>query len=266
MMCPVYGVLGLANRADSKFERHTNSQMISNAVQMEHTIDAESAPRQFKYYDRLVSAFVAVLLVSNIVAPKFIALGPLRFSGAQLLFPITYIFGDVFTEIYGYAQSRRAIWNGFYAQALLTVIAMTVVALPPSPDWPHQKAYETVLGFLPRLAVASLVAYWCGEFVNSFVMARMKVITSGRYLWTRTVGSTVAGQAVDTVIVMTIGFAGSISTHDLLVATISGYTAKVIYEVAATPLTYAVVNFLKRKEGVDVIDRHTSFNPFKTMG
>src|SRR5436305_2898278 len=168
---------------------------------MERTVDAESAPQRFKYYDRLVSAFVAVLLVSNIVAPKFIALGPLRFSGAQLLFPITYIFGDIFTEIYGYAQSRRAIWNGFYAQALLTVIAMIVVALPPSPDWPHQAAYQTVLGFLPRLAVASLIAYWCGEFANSFVMARMKVMTNGKRLWTRTVGSTVVGQAVDTVIV-----------------------------------------------------------------
>jgi uncharacterized integral membrane protein (TIGR00697 family) len=233
---------------------------------MERTIDAESAPRQFKYFDRLMSAFVAVLLVSNIVAPKFIAIGPLRFSGAQMLFPITYIFGDVFTEVYGYTQSRRAIWNGFYAQLLLTVIAMIVVALPPAPGWPHQNAYRTVLGFLPRLAVASLVAYWCGEFANSFVMARLKVITNGRFLWMRTIGSTVVGEAVDTVIVMTIGFAGSMSTHDLLVVMASGYTAKVVYEVVATPLTYAVVNWLKRKEGIDVIDRHTSFNPFKTLG
>src|SRR3954447_15078588 len=142
-------------------------------------------PQNFKYYDLLVSTFVAVLLISNLVAPKFVAWGPLRFSGAQLLFPITYIFGDIFTEVYGYAGSRRAIWNGFFASALMAIIAMIVVALPPSPDWPNQKAYETVLGMIPRLVVASLIAYWAGEFANSFVMARMKVLTEGRHLWMR---------------------------------------------------------------------------------
>lgn len=217
---------------------------------------------KYKYYDMLVSAFVAVLMVSNIVAPKFIAIGWLRFSGAQLLFPITYIFGDVFTEVYGYAASRRAIWNGFFGCALLAAISMIVVALPPSPDWPHQQAYATVLGFVPRIIVSSLIAYWFGEFANSFVMARMKLWTNGKHLWTRTVGSTVVGQGVDTILVMVLAFGGIMSNTDIFRAIVSGYTAKVLYEVAMTPLTYMVVNFLKRKEGVDVMDVHTKFNPF----
>ncbi len=217
---------------------------------------------KYKYYDMLVSAFVAVLMVSNIVAPKFIAIGWLRFSGAQLLFPITYIFGDVFTEVYGYSASRRAIWNGFFGCALLAAISMIVVALPPSPDWPHQQAYATVLGFVPRIIVSSLIAYWFGEFANSFVMARMKLWTNGKHLWTRTVGSTVVGQGVDTILVMVLAFGGIMSNTDIFRAIVSGYTAKVLYEVAMTPLTYMVVNFLKRREGVDVMDVHTKFNPF----
>ena len=217
---------------------------------------------KYKYYDMLVSAFVAVLMVSNIVAPKFIAIGWLRFSGAQLLFPITYIFGDVFTEVYGYSASRRAIWNGFFGCSLLAAISMIVVALPPSPDWPHQQAYATVLGFVPRIIVSSLIAYWFGEFANSFVMARMKLWTNGKHLWTRTVGSTVVGQGVDTILVMVLAFGGIMSNTDIFRAIVSGYTAKVLYEVAMTPLTYMVVNFLKRREGVDAMDVHTKFNPF----
>lgn len=226
------------------------------------------APRplsQFKYLDMLVSAFVAVLLVSNIVAPKFIAIGWFRLSGAQLLFPITYIFGDIFTEVYGYAASRRAIWNGFLASALLAIIAGIVVALPPSPDWPHQQAYETVLGMTPRIVVASLLAFWAGEFANSFVLARMKVLTSGRHLWMRTIGSTAVGQLVDSVVVMFVAFLGVASLSDILRAIVSGYLGKVLYEAAATPVTYWVVNRLKRAEGVDVLDRDTDFNPFHVL-
>jgi uncharacterized integral membrane protein (TIGR00697 family) len=226
------------------------------------------APRplsQFKYLDMLVSAFVAVLLVSNIVAPKFIAIGWFRLSGAQLLFPITYIFGDIFTEVYGYAASRRAIWNGFLASALLAIIAGIVVALPPSPDWPHQQAYETVLGMTPRIVVASLLAFWAGEFANSFVLARMKVLTSGRHLWMRTIGSTAVGQLVDSVVVMFVAFLGVASLSDILRAIVSGYLGKVLYEAAATPVTYWVVNRLKRAEGVDVLDRDTDFNPFRVL-
>src|SRR5687767_500428 len=179
-------------------------------------------PQRFRYYDMLVSAFVAVLLISNVLAPKLIEVGPFLFSGAQLLFPVTYIFGDIFTEVYGYAGSRRAIWNGFFASALMAVVAMFIVALPASPEWPHQAAYATVLGFLPRLVVASLIAYWAGEFANSFVMARMKLMTEGKHLWMRTIGSTAVGQFVDTLLVMTIAFGGVMATSDILNAIVSG--------------------------------------------
>jgi queuosine precursor transporter len=220
-------------------------------------------PLQFRYYDILVSIFVAVLLVSNIVAPKLVTIGPLLLSGAQLLFPVTYIFGDIFTEVYGYAGSRRAIWNGFTASLLMAAISAIIIAIKPAEGWPHQQAYETVLGQVPRIVVASLIAYWAGEFTNSFVMARMKVISGGKRLWMRTIGSTAVGQAVDTVLVMVIAFGGVMTTEQLVKVITSGYLFKVGYEIGATPLTYLVVNFLKRKEGVDIIDADTDFNPFK---
>lgn len=218
--------------------------------------------RRFRYFDKLVSAFVAVLLVSNLVAPKLVEIGPLLLSGAQLLFPITYIFGDIFTEVYGYAASRRAIWNGFFAAALLALLSAIIVALPAAPGWTNQAAYETVLGITPRVFVASIVAYWAGEFANSFVMARMKVATSGRHLWMRTIGSTAIGQAVDTVLVMLIIFWGSASAGDIWKLIYSGYIMKVVYEAVMTPVTYVVVNGLKRAEGVDILDTDTDFNPF----
>ena len=166
--------------------------------------------RQFRYYDLLVHIFVVVLLVSNLVGQKITAVGPFRISGAQLLFPITYIFGDVFTEVYGYGASRRAIWIGFFASALLAIMGLFAVWLPPAPDWHGQEAFAKVFDFVPRLVAASLIAYWCGEFTNSYVLAKMKLWTGGRYLWTRTVGSTVAGQAVDTAVVKILAFAGSL--------------------------------------------------------
>jgi queuosine precursor transporter len=220
---------------------------------------------RFRYYDLCLSFFVVVLLISNLVAPKICQIGPFTLSGAQLLFPLTYIFGDIFTEVYGYAGSRRAIWHGFLAQTLLTVLAMTIVTLPPAPGWENQQAFETVFGFLPRLVVASLIAYWCGEFANSFVMAKMKIITKGKMLWARTIGSTAVGQLVDTVIVMIIGFGGTMS-WDLIFSLIwSGYVVKVLYEAAATPVTYLVVNALKKAEGVDLYDTDTDFSPFARM-
>lgn len=219
---------------------------------------------QYKHFDTLVAAFVAVLLVSNLVAPKMISLGPFLFSGAQLLFPVTYIFGDVFTEVYGYAASRKAIWTAFFASGLLAALSAIIIALPPAPGWHDQEAYVTVLGVAPRVFAASLIAFWAGEFVNSYVLAKMKVLTSGRMLWTRTIGSTAVGQAVDTVIVMVVIFAGRAAWPDIVKLIYSGYTAKVLYEVAATPLTYLVVNTLKRREGVDVVDIETDFNPFAT--
>lgn len=219
-------------------------------------------PSRFKYYDLLVSAFVVVLLISNLVAPKITAIGPFRLSGAQLLFPIAYIFGDIFTEVYGYAASRRAIWMGFFASALLSILGLIVVALPPAPGWPDQAAYEKIFGFVPRLVVASLIAFWAGEFANAFLMARLKVITQGRHLWMRTISSTAVGQFIDTILVMVIAFGGTLSWPLIGNLIVSGYLGKVLYEAAATPLTYAVINFLKRKEGVDVYDRGTNFSPF----
>jgi uncharacterized integral membrane protein (TIGR00697 family) len=220
---------------------------------------------RFRYYDLCLSFFVVVLLISNLVAPKICQIGPFTLSGAQLLFPLTYIFGDIFTEVYGYAGSRRAIWHGFLAQTLLTTLAMIIVQLPPAPGWGNQQAFETVFGFLPRLVVASLIAYWCGEFANSFVMAKMKVLTKGRMLWTRTIGSTAVGQLVDTVIVMIVGFGGTMSWELIFSLIWSGYVVKVAYEAAATPVTYLVVNALKKAEGVDLYDTDTDFNPFARM-
>ena len=221
-----------------------------------------SQPR-FRYLDTLIHVFVVVLIISNLVGPKITAIGPFRVSGAQWLFPITYIFGDVFTEVYGYAASRRAIWTGFFASALLTVMGLFIVWLPPAPEFHDQQAFATVFNFVPRTIAASLSAYWCGEFANSFVMAKMKLWTNGKYLWTRTIGSTLVGQAVDTTVVMILIFGGSVSIGTIANLIGSGYLFKVTYEVLATPMTYAVVNFLKRREAGEIFDTATNFNPFR---
>ena len=228
--------------------------------------------QEFRYYDLLVHVFVVVLLVSNLVAQKLCAIGPFSIggtefgpfliSGAQILFPITYIFGDIFVEVYGYSASRHAIWIGFFSAALLALMAQITTSLPPAPEFQNQDAFEKVFGFVPRVLAASLVAYWCGEFANAFVMAKMKIWTGGKLLWTRTVGSTVVGQAIDTVIVITIVFIGIHSFSTMLNLMFTGYFAKVLYEAAATPVTYWVVNSLKRSEGVDVYDEGVDFNPF----
>jgi len=218
--------------------------------------------RQFRYYDFLVHIFVVLLLISNLAGQKLTAIGPVRVGGAELLFPITYIFGDVFTEVYGYGASRRAIWIGFFASALLSLMCVFMVWLPPAPGWNNQDAYRTVFYQVPRMVAASLIAYWCGEFANSFVLAKMKLWTGGKYLWTRTVGSTVVGQAVDTVVFMTLAFGGSLTRSLIASLVFWSYLFKVLYEGVATPLTYAIVNFLKRHEGVDTFDRATDFNPF----
>jgi uncharacterized integral membrane protein (TIGR00697 family) len=227
--------------------------------------------RRFRYLDALTTAFVVILLVSNLVAQKVVRIPlftfhghPLAFStsGAMLLFPITYIFGDIFTEIYGYAASRRAIWLGFFGTALLYAVSAIVIALPADPEFKHQQAFVTVFGILPRILIASLAAFWAGEFANSYTMAKLKLVTKGRWLWTRTVGSTVVGQAVDTTLVIIITFAGTFSAGKLFQIIWQGYLLKVAYEVLATPVTYLVVNWLKRAEHVDTFDTHTNFNPF----
>jgi queuosine precursor transporter len=217
---------------------------------------------RFKYLDSLVLVFVVVLLVSNLVAQKVCRLGPLTISGAELLFPITYIFGDVFTEVYGYQASRRAIWIGFFASALLSAAGAMAVALPADPGWHNQQAFETVFGLIPRFVAASLIAYWVGEFANSYTLARLKLLTRGRWLWTRTLGSTIVGQAFDTFLVMFISFAGQVSRPTMIRLILSSYLIKVVYEGLATPLTYGSVAWLKRREGIDAFDTHTDFNPF----
>jgi uncharacterized integral membrane protein (TIGR00697 family) len=222
--------------------------------------------RQFRYLDVLITAFVVILLVSNLVAQKIIRIGPVSFSGALLLFPITYIFGDIFTEVYGYAASRRAIWLGFCGTALMWSVGALIIALPADPDFHDQKAFITVFSILPRLLVASLIAFWAGEFANSYTMARLKLLTRGRWLWTRTVSSTIIGQAVDTTIVVILTFAGNYPAATLAKIILTSYCLKVAYEILATPLTYLVVNFLKRAENSDPYDAHTNFNPFTFFG
>jgi len=225
----------------------------------------------FRFYDLFVHAFVVVLLISNLVGQKICAIPlftwegePLvaKISGAQLLFPLTYIFGDIFTEVYGYGASRRAIWLGFGACAVLSLMGLFVVWIPAAPDWKNQAAFEAVFYTVPRFIVASLVAFWLGEFTNSFTLAKMKIWTGGRFLWTRTIGSTATGQLVDTTVLILIAFGGRESGSTMLNLIISGYVGKVLYEILATPMTYLVVNKLKRAEGVDVYDRDTNFNPF----
>lgn len=230
-------------------------------------------PRQYRYLDALTVSFVVILLVSNLLAQKVILLGPFHLAGHTIpaihttgvivLFPITYIYGDIFTEIYGYAASRRAIWLGFFGTALLYAIASFVIALPPDPQFKNQAAFIAVFGILPRIFISSLLAFWAGEFANSYTMAKLKLLTKGEHLWTRTVGSTVVGQAVDTTLVVLILFTGTYSFRTMVSMILTGYGLKVAYEVLATPLTYLVIHALKRAEGIDTFDTHTDFSPFR---
>jgi queuosine precursor transporter len=218
--------------------------------------------RRYKYLDVLTTMFVVVLLVSNLVAQKICMIGPFAVTGAVLLFPLTYIFGDIFTEVYGFASSRRAIWLGFFGTALLYLLAAAVIALPGAPDWKNQQAFAAVFGFIPRILIASLIAFWAGEFANSYTMARMKLWTNGKMLWTRTIGSTVVGQGVDTVLVVTLTFVGRYPVRILINIIGTAYVLKVSYEVLATPITYFVIGRLKAAEHADAFDRGETFNPF----
>jgi uncharacterized integral membrane protein (TIGR00697 family) len=223
----------------------------------------ERAPEQFRYFDILMALFVAVLLISNVASSKIVRLGSFSFDGGTLLFPLSYIFGDILTEVYGYRRSRRVIWTGFGAAALMSLTFMAVGALPPGEGWSGQEAYELILGFTPRIVAASLVAYWAGEFTNSYIMARMKVLTGGHRLYLRTILSTVVGEGVDTLLFCGLAFGGVLPASLLRVVIISNYVFKVGVEVLATPLTYLAVGHLKRVEQSDVYDRDTDFNPFR---
>lgn len=216
----------------------------------------------FKYFIYVAIVFVAVLMVSNTVAVKLIQLGPFVFAGAILIFPVTYIFGDILTEVYGYRATRKIIWSAIAALVFMSVGYALVQYLPAAAFWTNQEAYESILGFVPRIVLASILALFAGEFCNSYVLSRMKVWMNGRSLWMRTVGSTIVGEGVDTVVFVLIAFAGTVPAAALFTIMWSGYLFKVAYEVIATPATYAIVNWLKRAEGLDVYDRGVDYNPF----
>jgi queuosine precursor transporter len=230
-----------------------------------------SERRPYRYYDLVMVGFVTVLVCSNLVGPAKIAqidlpiLGAFVFGAGVLFFPISYVFGDILTEVYGYARSRRVIWAGFGALAFASLMAWVVVELPPAPFWKNQAAYETAFGSTWRIAAASLVAFVAGEFVNSYVLARMKVLTQGRWLWTRTIGSTVFGEGVDSLLFYPLAFydTGIIPNDKLPLVMLAQFLTKVGVEVLLTPVTYKVVGWLKRAEQEDFYDRHTDFNPFR---
>jgi len=219
--------------------------------------------RSYRYFDLVMAAFVTVLLCGNVIgASKRASLFGFQFGAGVLFFPISYVFGDILTEVYGFARARRVVWAGFAALAFAAFMSWAVLAFPPSPDWPHQAAFETVFGGTPRIVLASLAAYFCGEFCNSYVLAKLKLWSGGRNLWLRTIGSTIAGEGVDSLVFYPLAFWGLWPHEALLQVLAANYTLKVGWEALMTPLTYRIVNFLKRAEDEDFFDRDTDFTPF----
>jgi uncharacterized integral membrane protein (TIGR00697 family) len=218
--------------------------------------------RSYKYLDYITGIFVAVLLISNTASVKILNLGWFAFDGGTILFPLAYIFGDILTEVYGYRRSRRVIWTGFFSIILMAVVYAIVGYLPAAEGWGMQDAYMSILGIVPRIVLASIIAYFAGEFSNSYILAKMKVWMNGKYLWMRTISSTIVGEGVDTALFVLIAFAGTMPTSLLVAIIVSNYVFKVGVEVLFTPITYAIVNFLKRKEHEDYYDKNTNFNPF----
>jgi uncharacterized integral membrane protein (TIGR00697 family) len=216
----------------------------------------------FHYLDIITAFFVAVLLISNVASTKITSFGFLTLDAGTILFPLTYIFGDILTEVYGFARARRVIWIGFLCNILMAGIFMAVQGLPPAADWPNQKAYEAILGLTPRIVAASMIAYFAGEFLNSFILAKLKIVTQGKYLWIRTIGSTLVGEFFDTVLFILIAFYGVLPMPVLVSLLISNYIFKVAVEVLFTPVTYAIANKLKKVEHEDYYDYKTNFNPF----
>jgi uncharacterized integral membrane protein (TIGR00697 family) len=210
-----------------------------------------------------VTVFVTCLITANITAVKLVSIFGLILPAAIIIFPISYIFGDILTEVYGYRQTRWVIWLGFFCNLIAVVAIWLGQLLPPASFWNGQGAYERILGYTPRLLLASFLAYLVGEFANAFVMAKMKIATRGRWLWTRTIGSTLVGEGLDSLVFMTIAFVGEIPATGLLSAIVTQWLAKSVYEAAVTPLTYGLVKFLKKREGVDAYDYDTRFNPLR---
>ena len=241
--------------------------MTSSLAQLDGT---GGARRHFRYFDYMMAAFVAILLLSNLIGAGKRAVielpwfGAVPFGAGVLFFPISYVIGDILTEVYGFANARRCIWVGFAALLFMVLMSVVVVALPPDAGWTGQAAYEQVFGQTPRIVMASIIAFWAGEFVNSFVLARMKIWTHGRMLWTRTIGSTVFGQAFDSALFYPLAFLGADgwTTEKVMLAVGIQWFVKVAWEVLLTPVTYAVVGWLKKREGVEVFDTGTDFSPF----
>ena len=238
-------------------------------------LDGEAvAAARFRYYPYVMAAFVAILLLSNVIGAGKVAvvdlpgIGPWPFGAGVLFFPVSYVLGDVLTEVYGYAHARRCIWAGFAAMLFMAFMATVVVALPPAADWGNQAAYEAVFGQVPRIVFASIAAFWAGEFVNSYVLAKMKIWTQGRMLWTRTIGSTIFGEGVDSALFYPLAFLGAEGWTTKLVITVAltQWGIKTLWEAVLTPVTYMIVGFLKRREGVDVFDTDTDFSPFRISG
>ncbi len=246
---------------------------------------ASGARRHFRYYDYVMAAFVAILLLSNLIGASklsvvnlswltgptswlpwsWLGIGPdglMIFGAGILFFPLSYVIGDVLTEVYGYANARRCVWMGFAALLFMAFMSYVVVAMPAADGWDGQAAYESVFGSTWRIVAASILAFWAGEFVNSFVLAKMKIITAGKHLWARTIGSTVFGQGVDSLIFYPVAFLGIWSTTQVLTVMVTNWFLKVLWEAALTPVTYAVVGWFKAREGVDVFDSGTDFSPF----
>lgn len=219
--------------------------------------------KSYRHLDTITVLFVAVLLISNIASSKITTLGWFTFDAGTLLFPLSYIFGDILTEVYGYKRSRKTIWLGFVCAALMSVVLIIVGMLPAAADWGNQDAYNKILGLTPRIVLASLIAFWCGSFSNSFILAKIKVLTAGKWLWLRTIGSTIVGELIDSALFVVVAFAGLMPTAALITIIISNYLFKTGVEVLFTPVTYKVVGWLKRKEHEDYFDKDTDFNPFK---
>lgn len=230
---------------------------------MENVVSQVHPRRVYKYYDLVMAAFVTVLLCSGVIGVQKVSkIGEFEFGTAILFFPLSYVFGDILTEVYGYARSRRVIWAGFGALLFAAFMSWVVVKMPAAPGWKGQEAYEMIFGATPRIVLASLTAFWAGEFANSFTLAKMKIRSKGRRLWKRTIGSTIVGEGVDSLIFYPLAFAGIWENSLVAKVMITNYALKVGWEVVITPVTYKIVNFLKKAENEDYYDRDTNFNPF----
>lgn len=273
-MCPGTCIWWL-RCGDGRGTQHSMKKWLGG-FQVETPTDVRAVEAQaisgarLRYYDYCMAAFAVILICANLIGAGKVAvvtlplIGPLEFGAGILFFPLSYVLGDVLTEVYGFARARRVVWVGFAASVFAAGMAWVVVAMPPATEWSGQDALATVMGQAPRIFLASILAFWAGEFANAFVMARMKLLTGGRYLWTRTIGSTVVGQGVDSLIFYPIAFLGVWETHLVLTVMATNYLMKVAWEAALTPATYKVVAFMKHSEGLDVFDISTNFTPFRT--